>query len=764
MYSLLPSEDPREILKDRAKQRRLVDRTTYIWIQDLLVGKRVSADTKDANRLWRSRYSQRWERDDPHVEFMEAMGAPHTDASVYHPPVARAVDEQRAAALQVAAKFFDQASQPLDPGGMHGLDEAVERAAADRARQLRFVNNVVRATLAALPVAKAPPQGKAARRPVVLKGVTAAAASKSLQALKATIPFALPRSATNVAPGAGGNTTAASPARTLLSAMMSRPRPPSSDQHRILLEFADYIDALARGESPRPPRVFMHGPGGTGKSFVLECIDELFGTVGLHVVPCALTGVACAAISCRDPARTLHYTCQLNAETLEPIANLKAHDEDFMRDRFEFCGLLAVDEISFSSVRALSGISQRMALVRPDKHVDDAFRGMPMLISGDLHQLPGCADALYNAYFYPSAKHDATRVSGQTALSGEQLLKTFRMRCLSQNKRCKDLLHLAKLDAMRAGRPEGLKRYLLEHVLTRADVVRNPEWAKALIIVAGNAERIELNAVLAERFAVTTGQVLVAWRLPFSIPPPARKRNGKGQQRQTIERDSRGTAMKFDAVRAAFGADKVEDVYANTKDLTFRFVAGAPGMLLANLNPSRGAANGIACEFHSLTFSDKHREQASKLIDAGRPGETVLLPDGMIPTHVNVRLLGPGAPDSPERQAWIASWADATLVKGDVVIPVPTFTSRKATNAYSANGAAMKVKAERPEVDLAFSCTIHKAQGASLVYVIISPYNLDYHALYVALSRVHEGANIRIIEPVYPGSLDYIDSLTPPPK
>jgi hypothetical protein len=546
--------------------------------------------------------------------------------------------------------------------------------------------------------------------------------------------------------------------------MMSRPRPPSADQHRILREFADYIDALARGESPPPPRVFMHGAGGTGKSFVLQCIDELFGTIGLHVVPCALTGVACAAISCRDPARTLHYTCQLNAETFEPIANLKAHDEEFMKDRFSCCGLLVVDEISFSSVRALSGISQRMALLRPDQHVDDPFRGMPMLLSGDLHQLPGVADALYNAYFYHSSKHDATRVSGQSALSGELLLKTFRMLCLNQNKRCKDPVHLAMLDSMRKGEPEGLKRYLLEHVLTRADVVSNPAWANALIIVAGNAERIELNAVLAERFAVTTGQVLVAWQLPFSIPPPPSKRNGKKLQPTTIERNSGGTSIKFDAVRAAYGEDKVADVYAHTKDLTFRFVAGAPGQLLANLNPSRGAANGIPCEFHSLTFSNEDRERAKKLIDAGRPGETVLLPPGMIPTHVNVRLIGPGAPDSSERRAWIASWADATLVEGDVVIPIPKFTPRKATNAYAANGASMKVRAERPQVVLAFSTTIHKAQGSSLEYVIISPYGLEYHALYVALSRVFEGANFRILAPVYSGSLDYLDRLTPPAK
>jgi hypothetical protein len=76
----------------------------------------------------------------------------------------------------------------------------------------------------------------------------------------------------------------------------------------------------------------------------------------------------------------------------------------------------------------------------------------------------------------------------------------------------------------------------------------------------------------------------------------------------------------------------------------------------------------------------------------------------------------------------------------------------------------MKVRAERPQVVLAFSTTIHKAQGSSLEYVIISPYGLEYHALHVALSRVFEGANFRILVPVYSGSLDYLDRLTPPAK
>lgn len=775
-------EAKRQGLADRAAQQRLVDRTTFLWIQDLLIGKRVTADTREANRLWRGRYSQRWDDADPHETLLDALGAPrkHSFSGDRAAPFDRDVLQQRAEALQELAKAFADSKAAKNAEAAGGskavtLDDQLLARVEAAQRRRRRVDAIVKSFVDALPPRQDRATGRAsARHPVVLE-TTESKVESSLKILKKTGTFSIPAAPLAARDASPGGVSRAGPAHAILAAMKSRDEPPTAGQCAILEVVCDYIDDVAAGRSPRPFRIFMHGAGGTGKSYVLRCIDELFGSIGCHVVPCALTGVACAAISCRDPARTLHNTCNLHVETLRPCANIRPADEAYMKARFEQCGMLAVDEVSFTSARALTGISECMTLLRPEAPSEDAFRGMPVMICGDMHQLPGMGGTLYEDYFRHSSNHDSTRGVGQAALKGSALLKSFRMMHLTDQMRTKDAEHLARLNALRTGNTIGIKQYLLNHVLTANDLRTEPAWGRTLIIVSENEERVALNAVQSEQFAIDTNQLRVTWRLPFAVAPPKKRnaRGGKGSATETLHRNAKGAVVKLDAVRAASSASFVNEVYEHTQALTYRFVAGAPAMLLSNLNPSRGAANGVACEMHSLTFKDEHREEARRLF-ASATG-TVALPSGIVPTHVNVRLRGPHhdkvfvqkveltSEEAREREAWIASWARVTLVDGDVVIPVPTQEARKPITAHAGGGATLRVKFTGPAVDLAFAATIHKAQAATFDRVIISAVGLTYHALYVAMSRVRDGKNLRILRPKYAGSLDYIDTLTPPP-
>jgi hypothetical protein len=209
--------------------------------------------------------------------------------------------------------------------------------------------------------------------------------------------------------------------------------------------------------------------------------------------------------------------------------------------------------------------------------------------------------------------------------------------------------------------------------------------------------------------------------------------------------------MRLDAIRAQHGDAFVDSVYKNSPTLTYSFIPGAPGVLLTNPNPSRGMANGVACEMHSLTFPEEYRERVGELMSACSD-PVFNVPEDCRPTHVNVRLIGPPLPANPTEaesaahSAWVQSYADVTLVKGDVVIPVAVEKSRKTESAYAGGGARLDVVVTRPSVDLAYSRTVHKSQSLTLKQVIVDGQSIDsYHGLYVAASRVRRGDGLRFL-------------------
>lgn len=98
---------------------------------------------------------------------------------------------------------------------------------------------------------------------------------------------------------------AVGPATRVLDRMLQRTEnKPNTGQQKVLRVFADYFDGLAAGQRPAPPQIFLEGAGGTGKSFVFKCLEELADAANGQVIPSALTGVACTAIPTQACVRT----------------------------------------------------------------------------------------------------------------------------------------------------------------------------------------------------------------------------------------------------------------------------------------------------------------------------------------------------------------------------------------------------------------------------------------------------------------------------
>jgi hypothetical protein len=127
---------------------------------------------------------------------------------------------------------------------------------------------------------------------------------------------------------------------------------------------------------------FLHGPGGSGKSAVLELlllyaaqycqnIGEIFTETTIVVTACS--GVAATLVK----GRTVHSAVHLNKD----IENIKRHD----KDKWLHTRLLIVDEISFASRSDIKKIEERVKYLKD--RPNDPYGGIDVIFCGDLRQL-----------------------------------------------------------------------------------------------------------------------------------------------------------------------------------------------------------------------------------------------------------------------------------------------------------------------------------------------------------------------------------------
>jgi hypothetical protein len=199
-------------------------------------------------------------------------------------------------------------------------------------------------------------------------------------------------------------------------------------------------------------------------------------------------------------------------------------------------------------------------------------------------------------------------------------------------------------------------------------------------------------------------------------------------------------------------------------------VIGADAFITTNINPAIGLANGTPVICHSLSFSnDKIRQQILQLISGDPETGSNPLPYGSEivlnepPTAINVEVKQ--AHDdkniiSRRRMKQLQILQKNSIDKNKIIIPIihgqdqgeqkwKTFKFK--TSSILAPVSQVSVRQVFP-LDLSFAMTIHKAQGRTIPRVVLalSPRpnhfsQLEYAAVFVAMSRVKETYHIRIL-------------------
>ena len=139
------------------------------------------------------------------------------------------------------------------------------------------------------------------------------------------------------------------------------------------------IEAVLRGDS-----VFITGPGGTGKSYLLNALRTEFRKAGRVIAITAMTG--CAALLLGTHAKTLHSWAGIGLgkgtveSVLASIAKNGRHKKNW-RDT----GCLVIDEVSMLTPQLLEFINKVGQAVRRSK---EPFGGIQVVFVGDFYQLP----------------------------------------------------------------------------------------------------------------------------------------------------------------------------------------------------------------------------------------------------------------------------------------------------------------------------------------------------------------------------------------
>jgi ATP-dependent DNA helicase PIF1 len=140
------------------------------------------------------------------------------------------------------------------------------------------------------------------------------------------------------------------------------------------------FDAVEAGKS-----IFLTGPGGTGKSYLLKALYELIPyRKGKHVTVTALTG--CAALLLGRHAKTVHSWAGIGLAR-EPANVLAQGIKRSMKTRCRWLGtdILVIDEVSMMTPEFLEKLDAVAKLVRINLK---PMGGMQIVFVGDFYQLP----------------------------------------------------------------------------------------------------------------------------------------------------------------------------------------------------------------------------------------------------------------------------------------------------------------------------------------------------------------------------------------
>lgn len=141
------------------------------------------------------------------------------------------------------------------------------------------------------------------------------------------------------------------------------------------------LDLFKRGEN-----VFLSGPGGTGKTKLIECFVQHCVQYNIKHQVCALTGCATILLPKMCNARTIHSWSGIrlckgeNAKIVENALKYKKNKSNWRSIR-----VLIIDEVSMMSLKVFNVLNE---IAKKAQFNNNPFGGIQVVFVGDFYQLP----------------------------------------------------------------------------------------------------------------------------------------------------------------------------------------------------------------------------------------------------------------------------------------------------------------------------------------------------------------------------------------
>ncbi len=203
------------------------------------------------------------------------------------------------------------------------------------------------------------------------------------------------------------------------------------------------LDILKMGKN-----VFLTGPAGSGKTFVLNSYIQYLKSHAVDVAVTASTGIAATHLG----GVTIHSWSGLGVrDTLTDYDIDDLMQRQYLYKRFDRTKVLIIDEVSMLHHFRLDLIEW---ICRQMKHNEKPFGGMQIVLSGDFFQLPPVTrgDVLESEFAYKAESWLASK---------------FTVCHLSEQHRQKDNIYLSILNAIRENKVSGKVIELLKTRLNK---------------------------------------------------------------------------------------------------------------------------------------------------------------------------------------------------------------------------------------------------------------------------------------------------------
>ena len=402
-------------------------------------------------------------------------------------------------------------------------------------------------------------------------------------------------------------------------------------------------------------------------------------------------------------------------------ADMTTEQMNRLRNRIDTSTLICmiIDEISYVSPNLLAQVDNRLRQLMACPEMP--FGGIAIILMGDFYQLPPV-----NAQNLFCSTWNLFGLRKELSSDGEsnpitrgtiEFSKFKKFELIQQMRAAEDIPHTEMLNQMRnpiQGVPRINRNYIEDiKVLEKNDFENEPEFLSTPIVVTSNKERHLITKIRSQHRAKMKKTPRIIWKYPL-----------------------------LGRLATNVAAPIHEYLYKKKQPLNGCFVAGVPGYITENINPQLKISNGSPITFHSLTLDPRENyNEVMKKIEESNGIEDIKLK--YAPTHIHVKLtLG-----NPNK------FIGRTLIENEAVIPIPI--SEKITSHtvnFPGSQEKLEVKVKTHSIEMGFAIPVHKVQGQTCDRLIIDlnprPFipKINFHGLYVALSRVKLGRNLRILQ------------------